>query len=471
MAASGLPVERLRDYLRHLTVEARALLVTELERAALRGDEIPVGDFLLKEVRGVVREIGISAPRIGDPARLFFEPLVPFLIDDDLGRKHQGRIARDCLDPIWAWICRDLAPESSKAYCDDVTRAILANDSAGAEQLTSAFQDRVVGCIRSSLAAVKSDDKARRRLAGQVGTPKALEDVHDLVTVLSSRGAFFLIESRLPSLVRNLADTQLDQIKALLDSPIGVQHDLLPYALVLVSGRLVASWQLIRLAVKAVDSDDAIRIAASPYGAAVSITLGDVERMVGTLSADLKRGPTTSTTSLIKSIHDAVRGLRSELDLGADSPWARQLAAIRAEISTVLKAEIESMPGRVRRLLRPRPASEIARGATLDAAEVTETEALIEFVGVCRQYASELAISEMTLRTYHEVQQYLDAGTRALVDGLRGASQADRPFRQSQVDAAVRFCARVFGKDFASLLAKSAEVAINSERKATAAKA
>ena len=78
----------------------------------------------------------------------------------------------------------------------------------------------------------------------------------------------------------------------------------------------------------------------------------------------------------------------------------------------------------------------------------------------------------MTLRTFSELQQYLDTGTRTLIDGLRQAGDSDALFRQSQVDAAVRFCAKVFGEEYAALLAKAAEVAANAaiERK-TAAKA
>ena len=76
----------------------------------------------------------------------------------------------------------------------------------------------------------------------------------------------------------------------------------------------------------------------------------------------------------------------------------------------------------------------------------------------------------MTLRAFTELQQYLDTGTRLLVQGLRGGDAADRSFRQSQVDAAVRFCARYFGPQYAAVLGKAAEVAVSSERK-TAAKA
>jgi hypothetical protein len=129
--------------------------------------------------------------------------------------------------------------------------------------------------------------------------------------------------------------------------------------------------------------------------------------------------------------------------------------------------EIESTPGRVRRLLRPRSAGK-AGAARLDAGDVAETEALIELLAACRHYASELAVREVTLRAFAELEQYLDSGTRTLVEGLRGGDPADRPFRQSQVDAAVRFCGKVFGAQYAAVLGKAAEVAANSERKAAA---
>jgi hypothetical protein len=78
---------------------------------------------------------------------------------------------------------------------------------------------------------------------------------------------------------------------------------------------------------------------------------------------------------------------------------------------------------------------------------------------VCRHYASELAASEVTMRTYSELAQYLETGTKILLDALRHADHSERPFRQSQVDAAVRFCRVVFGADYAGILAKAADVA------------
>ena len=84
---------------------------------------------------------------------------------------------------------------------------------------------------------------------------------------------------------------------------------------------------------------------------------------------------------------------------------------------------------------------------------------MIEFIGACRNFAGELAASEVTLRTFQEIQQYLDSSTRALLDALRAAGEHDRPFRKSQMDAAIKFCGKAFGQDYASLLVKAAETA------------
>jgi hypothetical protein len=233
----------------------------------------------------------------------------------------------------------------------------------------------------------------------------------------------------------------------------------------LVMGRLAVPWQLIRLAVKAADSDGAARIANTPYAATVTLILGEIERMVDELKTDLKNGAVIAVTGQLKCIHDAARALHTELDLPADTPWGRHLAAIRSDVSRVLTTEIESAPGRLRRLLRPRSANDIACESVLDPIEVADAEAMIELVGACRSYAAELAINEITLRVYPEMQQYLDTGTQALLEALRSSEGADRTFRQSQMDAAVRFCAKLFGKDYASLLKKAAEIAASAERK------
>src|ERR1700749_952296 len=198
----------------------------------------------------------------------------------------------------------------------------------------------------------------------------------------------------------------------------------------LVRQRLPAPWQVIRLAIKIAASDGEIRVAATPYGVAVTIALHDLSYIAAVLRTDIRRGQFDNVAEHLKTLHDGVRGLRTELDLRQDSVWGRQLTSIRAEISNSLQSEIDSVPGRVRRILRQRPDKDISVGSRVDTTEVDEAVALIDFVAVCRTFASELAINEVTLRTYSELQQYVEQSTEALVQSLRGGDIRTRGYRQ-----------------------------------------
>jgi hypothetical protein len=244
---------------------------------------------------------------------------------------------------------------------------------------------------------------------------------------------------------------------------------MLPFALSMVAQRMTAPWQIIRLAIKIAASDDEIRVAATPYGVAVTIALHDLSCVAAILRMDIKRGQFETVADNLKALHDGVRGLRTELDLRNDSAWGKQLTSIRADISNALQSEIDSVPGRVRRILRQRPEKDIPPGARIDSTEVEETAALIDFVAICRNYASELAINEVTLRTYSDLQQYVERSTEQLVQALRSADPKVRTYRQQQVQAAIRFCQVLFGDDYASLMSRAAENAATGERKSSRA--
>jgi hypothetical protein len=507
MAMDGQTADKLRGFLRELTPRARAMLLAELERSESRGVRMPGSDLIMRELRQVdkqaetqvakqvtqpsgrptaqpappVQPAAMAAAAIPDEpapvstppaeddqaARLFFAFLDPFFVDDTPEHVHMGRLSREAATPIWEWICRDLLPDDASAFAANVAQLLAANEKSRAAQAASAFQGRVAQAIEQALSAV-GDDKVRRKLAHQIGTPRALDDARYLAALLKARDVLIVLAGKIPPKLRNLTDEQIATIIGFVNSTAGRHREVYVMALVLVMSRLAAPWQLIRIAVKAADSDFPTRVAETPYGPAVPIVLAELERLVRELESDLQRGQAMAQPSLLRDIHDAARGLRTEINLSADSQWARSLAAIRSQLAVALRSEIESVPGRVRRLLRVRAAKDIVPGSVLDAADVDETEALIGFVGQCRSYANELAINEMTMRSFSEVQNYLETHVEPLLEGLRMAGKTDRSFRKAQLDAAVRFCSKVFGPEYADTLIKAADVAAASERKAAA---
>lgn len=464
--ADAETIDRLKQYLRELSPRARTLLIGEFERSLLVRDDALVTDLVLQQMRVIMREQRDSAPRIGHCARLFFKPLEPFLVDARTHHNHPGRIARQSLESLWTWIRRDLLSAETRKLADDVNVAFLARAEVETGALIHDFQDKVVDAIEANFAAGANDEKVRLRTLAQIGTPHAIEDMTTLKCVLAGRNILSALRGHLPLRIADLGNGDLIAFKEMIEGISALNGELFLYSLLVVMSRLVEPWQIIRLGVKAAGSDIAARIAQTHYGVTVTIVLAELERLVDELENDLHNGGGVAMGFLLKNIHDMARGLRTELDLPVDSTWGHALSVQRARFADLLRLQIVSVPGRVDRLLRPRPSTEIMVNSVLDADEVGETEALLAFIGSCRLFAKEFALNEITQRTHAEIQQYLDSGTRALLDGLRHAGDTDRWFRQSQVDAAVRFSTKIFGQDYAVQLAKAAEVAGGVDHKA-----
>ena len=462
---SQTSTERLRDYLAQLPPQAQALLMREFERAIERGEDTAVANLVLEQLRKVVRgveEDEEARPRSDDPARLLFYPLEPFLIDSNFPLR-PGQIRRASLPPIWQWLGRDGAPEPARAFEAALAEIRLTGSTGGLEAATRKIQGAVGDAILKVATPVPGEDP--QRALSRIGPPNVVEDLLSIGAVLRAREALDALGSRLPSQLRAFTDSQITSVTAALNVPSLQTPQLLPFALSLIMQRLVAPWQIIRLAIKMAASDDEIRVAATPYGIAVSIALHDLSFLAACLRTDIRRAQLDNVGEQLKILHDGVRGLRTELDLRNDSNWGRQLTSIRAEISNSLQSEIDSVPGRVRRILRQRADKDIASAPKIDVSEVEDTAALIDFVAVCRTYASELAINEVTLRTYSDLQHYVEQSTEGLVQSLRGGDTKSRAYRRMQVKAAIRFCEVLFGRDYASLMSRAAENAVVAERK------
>lgn len=449
-------IERLKTYLAQLPPKSQALLMREFEKALDRGDDVRVATLVLEQLRQVARAADTNERQRGvDPSRVFFRVVEPFLVED-LDVLSPGQIRRSSLSQIWNWLAREA-----------VAAPIAAIEQSTTEQGVETAMRKAQGAAADAIEQVLSPaarDGDQRSLS-RIGGSRVIEDLRSVGIVLKNREALETFTSRLAGNVRNLADSQLASVQSALNIPALQTPQCLPFALTVLRQKMSAPWQIIRLAIAIAGSDDEMRVAATPYGVAVTMAINELSDHIGELRSDISRGRMDSLSHRLKVVHDSLRGLRAELDVRNDSAWGKRLAAIRAETSNVLKSEIEVVPGRVRRLLRQRPEKDILAGFKIDPDDISETAGLIDFVAVCRTFASELAINEVTLRTFSDLQHYVETATEALLESLRASDARTRPFRQMQVDAAVRFCEVLFGRDYASLMRKAADVALTAEPK------
>jgi hypothetical protein len=451
-------IDRLKQYLAQLPPQSQALLMREYERAIERNEDVKVASFVLEELRKIVRGSEDAVrPRVEDSTRMVFRSLEPFLVEG-VGAVRPGQIRRASLLPVWQWLEREGAAEAVAAFESGLAALPDGGSAAEVERMVRKLQQAAADAILRASAPGPGGD--RNRNTARIGPPHAVEDLPAIGAVLKAREPLDGFVTRIPGMLRNLGDSQVASISSALNVPSLVTPQMLPFALSLVMQRLAAPWQIIRLAIKIAASDDEIRVAATSYGVAVTMAIADLAHVAASLRIDIRRGKFDSVTDHLKTLHDGVRGLRTELDLRNDSTWGRQLASIRVETSGALQSEIDSVPGRVRRLLRQRADKDIAPNAHIDPADVEETAALIGFVAICRTYASELAINEVTLRTYSDLQQYVEKSTESLVQSLRVGDIRVRNFRQMQTRAAIRFCEMLFGQDYAALMSRAADNAM-----------
>ncbi|MGL5166766.1 MAG: hypothetical protein ACRC9K_12850 [Afipia sp.] len=458
-------IERLRDYLGQLPPKAQALLMREFERAMERGEDVAVANFVLEQLRMVVRAPSEdTTPRTEDPMRRVFRPLEPFLVET-VPHVRPGQIRRSSLGPVWLWLGREGCPEAVAAF-----EASIASDAAGAPDVNAAVRTLQLAAseaIANVTGTLSGGD--RQRTLGRLGATSVVEDIGPIGAVLSARDSLEKLNHKLPGQIRVFAESHIRSAMAALNLPSLQTQQVLPFAVSLVMQRLVAPWQIIRLGVMVAGSDDEIRVAGTPFGVTVTMALQELSNVASELRGDIKRGQFKDTSNHLKTLHDGIRGLRTELDLRSESTWGKQLASIRSEISNALQSEIDSVPGRVRRLLRQGPDKDVTSANRIDPEDIEETAAMIDFVAVCRTYASELAINEVSLRAYTELQHYVEKATETLVESLRTHDQKVRSYRLTQIQAAIRFCDVLFGPDYASLMSKAAEMARPAERKAAEA--
>ena len=307
---------RLRQYLLALSPQARALLHRQLDGAAT-GEAAVILDELRR----------LEAAELSGPARLFFQPLDAFLVDDDADRPF--RLARSSLPQLWRWIAQDLVRDEAAAYADAAGDVLAAGDVARAERLARDFQDRVAAAIRTAFAD-SEDQLLPRRLLAQLGTPRAADEIAVLRWALRGRDALAALSARLPAAIDDLPPQSIPVVTMLVENAAR-PRDVFAYALLTVMRRMAAPWRIVRLAVHAAGSSSAARAADTPYGVVLDILLADLDHHLAQLGAALAAADGATAITLIRSIDAVVRGLDAELAIPAGSTLGRRLAALTAE--------------------------------------------------------------------------------------------------------------------------------------------
>jgi len=349
-----IQADRMSEYLRQLTPQARSSLLVELERLEACGAAVPGTATMLENLRAELRKGGQSHHRIANPSRYFFSPVESLLVDGAPEHDNSGRILRGSLATIWEWISRDLLPTMTSEYVAQMRPLIAADKQPEIRKVAAAFQTKVVTYLDSALGSPDGATRARSQLAIHTASCAAYNDLVKLLCVLRKRDALAKLNDALPKDIVKFDGVQVAKVTALLNAFRKHHPEALPFALTLVAKRLKTFWQLVRLATKAAPSKNSADIAATPYAIAVSMVLDRLEDKGTALRAALQTKQVIDATALMAEIYDAEYALRVGIDRLDQSPWGVRLDGAINRIGTLIEAEVSKFPKNVGHVLASR---------------------------------------------------------------------------------------------------------------------
>jgi hypothetical protein len=349
-----MQADKLQAYLQRLTPLARSNLLTELERLEICGTEIPGSADILTKLRGEFRKNGQPHERVPNPARYFFMPLEPLLIDGAPEHANSGQILRGSLTPIWECINRDLLPTMARDYVEAMKALIAADNQREARRVAATFQTKVVKYLENTFASPDGVDQTRARLATYTASRSAYSDLTKILCVLRERDALTKFNDALPSTIAKFDNARVVEITQSLDE-FGKNHaEAIPFALALVARRLKTPWQLMYLATQAAPSKNAADIAATPYAITVSMVLDRLDDKRLALRPALKNERVLVAKELLIDIYDIEYALQSHIDLLNESPWGERLHDLTNAVAALVEAEVRRFPDKVGHVLTSR---------------------------------------------------------------------------------------------------------------------
>jgi hypothetical protein len=354
MARDETPNERIREYLKRLTPQARSRLLAEVERLQLCDGDMPGSDFILAELRAEFRNKGQTHDRAGNPSRYFFQPLEPLLVDRPAESANSGQVSRGSLATIWQWINENLLPTMARDYADTMKWAVATNNLPDAQQVAQAFQIKVAKYLESTLASADGAEGARASLSVYTSSPAIFDDLTKMLSILRARDALAEFSKALPKRIDELEDEQLATVIDLLNAFTAKHAEAIPFALTTVARLLKTPWQLIRLATKIADSKDAADIAATPYAISVSMVLDQLDDKRVALRRALKIKRIPIARDILIDIYDVEYALRVRIDLLDECEWGQRLDGLMEAVAALVETEVHTIPEGLRHVLSSR---------------------------------------------------------------------------------------------------------------------
>lgn len=354
MTKQEIQIDRVRAYLAQLPPPARRHLLAEIERLQAHGESIPGADMIVAELRAEFRATSGTHYSQGNPTRYFYQPLELLLVDRASERANAGQISRESLASLWEWISEVALPTLARDYTNEMKVLIAADNKREAEKVAHAFQTKVAKSLEISLASPGNVARVRTELARYTSSAAIFDDLQKILRGLRVRDALGKFVGELPTKIEKFEGDVFGKVQGQLNAFAAAHAEATPFALTVITRRLKAPWQLMRLATKIAGSKKAADVAATPYAIAVSMVLDHLDARREALCHALKQRHIVIARDILVDIYDIEHALRVRIDRLDECEWGLRLDSLMKAVATPVEAEINTIGGTLHHILGSR---------------------------------------------------------------------------------------------------------------------
>jgi len=315
-------------------IAARLAMAVEVDR--LTDGHVLPHEEILEGLRPILLRENYT--RTPTPLRLFCRPFQDLLSNAPRRVKQKGVISRSTLVPAWDWISQTLLPAETEVYNAECKALVLGHRPEDALSGAIKFWALAAEAMKKALASAADRQAAQKIL----GDPLAVEDMSDIMLLLSAGETIEQLASLLPPPVPLFQEQLVWQVREIYDQLAMNQPDVAPYVAVIVMNRLSRPWEALRLPLLVTRHTDETLISKTDMGLVGEILFGRMEALKTSIQAT--RHPLFDADRLMheaSTFADLSRHIVKEIELKREGEWGKRLLDERVQIGKVMEGFME----------------------------------------------------------------------------------------------------------------------------------
>ncbi|WP_319529353.1 hypothetical protein [uncultured Cohaesibacter sp.] len=454
MADSEKLKEKLSLYLSTLSESAQKLLLRSLESGEREGKSDAASMLILAALRNVLREDEPLVTLNNFVREEFFKPSQPFISAIDHVAKQKARISPTSIDKIWTWVERDVATAEQQERLKMPCNGMDSKDIAGRSMM---MRDELLQASNRKIKTMMREIGGEQKLASQLGGRNVYEDMLEVLAASDNLKPLLPVISKLPDEILSWSSPEGEEAYGAVCKYIQQSPMKSPWVFSAITSRLAAPRLRVQVASKLAGSDDAIQIAATVYSPAIHQVFADLEAYLTAFETQFKDN--SDLDALIASLaswRNLAKAVETELEIPSQSPWGKALSGMKSRLSEILKNEVESAPGLMRKALKaPKSGSD----EHYDENVIADATKAIQIFYHAERMKESLALNGPVTRSRKELDQSFEILSTSLVDRTRQAKGDDVATCKALGEAAISFARQIVDENYANALQRQLKAA------------